>query len=88
MGYIHGGAISALCDTSVGIALATMVDDINKLLTVEFKINFLAPADEDVTARAKIIYKGRRTAVGESEVRKKDGTIVAKSLFTFYIQSE
>ncbi len=85
MGAIHGGAICALCDTTVGVALFTMLDEGDKILTVELKTNFISPADDDVVSEAKIIHKGRRTAVGDVEVRKNDGTLVAKALVTYYV---
>jgi uncharacterized protein (TIGR00369 family) len=68
MGFLHGGVITSLCDTCVGVALFTMVEEDEKILTVELKVNFLAPADGDIRAHAKIIHKGRCTAVGEVDV--------------------
>ena len=88
MGYIHGGVIGALCDTSVAIALFTMLEKDQKILTVEFKINFIAPADKEVRSVARIIHKGRRTAVGDVEVMSCDGVLVAKGLVTYYIIEE
>lgn len=84
-GLIHGGAITSLCDTSVGVALFTMIDDGDKILTAELKINFISPADSDIFSEAKIIHKGRRTAVGEVDVIKGDDTLVAKALITYYV---
>ena len=84
-GFFHGGAITSLCDTSVGVALFTMVDEGDNILTVELKINFIAPADDDIFAEARIIHKGRRTAVGDVDVKKSDGTLVAKALVTYYV---
>jgi acyl-CoA thioesterase len=85
MGVIHGGAITSLCDTSAGVALCTMIDEGDKILTVELKINFISPADSDIFSEAKIIHKGQRTAVGEVDVIKSDGTLVAKALITYYV---
>jgi acyl-CoA thioesterase len=84
-GFIHGGAISALCDTAAGVALHTMIDDADKILTIELKINFIAPASGDIYCLAKIIHKGRKTAVGEVDVTGESGELVAKGLLTFYI---
>ncbi len=88
MGYLHGGVISALCDTSVAIALFTTIEEDEKILTIELKVNFLAPADGDIHSRARIIHKGRRTAVGEVDVMDRAGTLVAKGLLTYYIYKE
>src|SRR5512139_1897731 len=78
MGFIHGGAIATLCDTAVAMALATVLDDDDKMLTIEFKLNFIATADDDIIAIAKIIHKGRKTAVGEVDVKKRDCTLIAR----------
>jgi uncharacterized protein (TIGR00369 family) len=85
MGFLHGGVITSLCDTSVGVALFTMVEEDEKILTVELKLNFLAPADGEIRAAAKIIHKGRRTAVGEVDVIGAGGILIAKALVTYYI---
>ena len=44
-GYLHAGVIASLADTASGYALFTLVDgEDTSLITVEFKFNFLAPA--------------------------------------------
>ena len=85
MGYLHGGVLTALCDTSVAVALFTLVEEEDKILTIELKVNFLAPANGHIRSQAKIIHKGRRTAVGEVEVTDKSGVLLAKGLITYYI---
>lgn len=88
MNIIHGGVTAALCDSAVAFALATMIDGGEKMLTIEMKINYTAPADDDLFAEAKIIHKGKNTAVGEVDVKKADGTLVAKSLVTYHLYRE
>jgi uncharacterized protein (TIGR00369 family) len=85
MGFLHGGAITTLCDTSVAVALFTLIEEEDKILTIELKVNFLAPADGDIQSLARIIHKGRRTAVGEVDVIDRARTLVAKGLLTYYI---
>jgi uncharacterized protein (TIGR00369 family) len=72
----------------VAFALATMIDGGEDMLTVELNVNFMAPADDDIFADAKIIHKGRRTVVGETEVRKADNTLIAKALVTYYLNKD
>jgi len=88
MGFLHGGVISSLCDTAVGVALFTMIDETEKILTIEFKVNFIAPADKDIYAEARIIHKGRKTAVGEVDVVDGSGTLLAKALVTYYVYKD
>jgi uncharacterized protein (TIGR00369 family) len=63
-GYFHAGVTSALVDTAGGYAgLSTFsVDD--SVLTVDFTVNLLAPADGDeLLAEASVIKSGRTLAV-------------------------
>ncbi|UCC79555.1 MAG: PaaI family thioesterase [Candidatus Zixiibacteriota bacterium] len=84
--YLHGGAITSICDSAVALALATMIDRGEYMLTIELKTNYTAPADDDVFAKARIIHKGNHTAVGEVDVSKSDGTLVAKSIVTYFLK--
>jgi uncharacterized protein (TIGR00369 family) len=88
MGYIHGGAITTLCDTSVAVAIFTQIDEDERILTVELKVNFIAPANGETYAIARILHKGRKTAVGEVDVTDAAGVLVAKALVTYYIYKE
>ena len=86
--YIHGGAITSLCDSCVALALATMIERGEYMLTIELKTNYTAPADGDIFARARIIHRGNHTAVGEVDVTKSDGTLVAKSIVTYFLYKD
>ena len=43
-GYFHAGATSSIADSAGGYAAFTLFDEGTSVLTVEFKINLLAPA--------------------------------------------
>jgi len=86
--YIHGGAITSICDSAVALALATLIDKGEYMLTIELKTNYTAPADDDIFAEARIIHKGNHTAVGEVDVSKPDGTLVAKSVVTYFLNNK
>lgn len=88
LGFLHGGVITSLCDTAVGVALFTMTEDDEKILTIELKVNFIAPAAGDIVAEGRIIHKGRKTAVGEVNVNDPSGTLLAKALITYYIYKD
>jgi len=45
-GIIHGGAIASLADSSVAMALLSLVKPSDRIMTIEFKINFFVPAGE------------------------------------------
>lgn len=84
-GNAHGGALYALADVSMGKALWDHIADDERIATVEMKINyFVAVPSGVVTAEARLIHKGRRLAVLESDIEC-EGRLVAKAVGTFYI---
>lgn len=60
-GYIHAGAVSAIADTAGGYAALTLMDEDSEVLTVEFKINLLAPARGDYLEAAGTVVRSGRT---------------------------
>ena len=72
--YVHGGVIAAIADTSAGFAAATLMPADAEVLTVEFKINLIAPAEgERFRARGEIVRAGRTLTVVQSEVSAEKG---------------
>ena len=63
-GYLHAGAITAVLDSACGYAALTVAADDKEVLTVELKVNLLAPADGEVfAARAQVKKAGRTLTV-------------------------
>jgi uncharacterized protein (TIGR00369 family) len=60
-GYFHGGATSAIADTAGGYAAFTLFPPDTAVLTVEFKINLLAPALGDHLEAVGTVLKPGRT---------------------------
>ena len=86
LGIAHGGAVFSAADSAVAMALIGLVEKDETFTTIEMKINYLRPFDEgEITAEAKIIYKGSRTALGDVEVRNAGGILIAKGLATYMI---
>lgn len=68
-GFIHGGVVSTLADTSAGYAAFSLMPAQAQVLTTEFKINLLSPArGERLVARAQVLKAGRTLTVCESSV--------------------
>jgi len=68
-GFIHAGVMAAMADHTAGYAAYTLVPEAFRILTIEFKINFLDPASGDrLICRSRIIREGTRIIVAESEV--------------------
>ncbi|QBS44754.1 PaaI family thioesterase [Nocardia sp. CS682] len=68
-GYIHAGATSAIADSAGGYAAFTLFPDDTTVLTVEYKINLLAPASGDhLEAVGTVLKPGRTLTVCQLEV--------------------
>ncbi len=68
-GGFHGGAIGALADIAGGYAALTVMPEGMEVVTVEYKINFLASHQGgEIRATGKVIKAGRRVVVTSAEV--------------------
>jgi uncharacterized protein (TIGR00369 family) len=68
-GYFHAGVTSTIADSAGGYAGFTLFPADSSVLTVEFKINLLAPADGDLLiATGRVIRSGRTLTVCELDV--------------------
>ena len=68
-GYVHAGATSAIADSAGGYAALTLFDEDSDVLTVEYKINLLAPAAGDhLEAIGTVLRSGRTLTVCQLEV--------------------
>jgi len=68
-GFMHGGAVAALADVASGLAAFTLFEAGADILTVELKINYLAPAaGEEIIACGEVVKSGRTLTVVRSEV--------------------
>jgi uncharacterized protein (TIGR00369 family) len=81
-GFVHGGVVGMIGDSAAGYAAMTMVPASDSVLTVEFKLNLLAPADgEKLVARGEVVRPGRMLIVTKAEVfAVKDGKEVLCAL--------
>src|SRR5690606_39006837 len=68
-GYFHAGGTSAIADTAGGFAGLTLFPAGSSVLTVEFKLNLIAPAKGDyLEAIGKVIRSGRTLTICHLEV--------------------
>lgn len=84
--YIHAGILAAMSDHTAGYAAYSLVAEEMRILTVEFKINFLQPAyGHTLICKSRIIREGGQILIGESEVfdqRRSEEVLVSKALVT------
>ena len=80
-GYVHAGIVSAVVDTAGGYAGYTLFPAGASVLTVEFKVNLLAPAKGDrLVAEGFVVKPGRTLCITRGEVHAEHGgkrTLVA-----------
>ncbi len=68
-GFVHAGAIATIADSACGYACLTRMPEGSVVLSVEFKINLLAPAvGERFIARGRAVRVGRTIGVATAEV--------------------
>jgi acyl-CoA thioesterase len=81
---VHGGVLAALLDTVLSQAIHTEVTSHTPLVTIELKVNYLAPARQgELVAEAEVIQVGGSVAVASGFVRDSSGTRVAFGVGTF-----
>jgi uncharacterized protein (TIGR00369 family) len=81
--YFHAGVSGAIADSACGYAAYTLMPADSSVLTVEYKMNLLAPAaGEELIARARVVRSGKTLTVCAADVyaRKKDAEVHCATL--------
>ena len=72
-GFLHAGTIAAVADSACGYAALSLMPPDAAVLSIEFKVNMLAPArGESIVARAEVIRPGRNIMVCRADVHALD----------------
>ncbi len=91
-GFLHAGVVTMIVDTACGYAALTRMPASAAVLTAEYKVNFLAPAEGGkLIARGRVLKPGRTLTVCFGEVlAEKDGKekLVATMLATMIAREE
>lgn len=81
-GFMHAGIVTTVLDSACGYAAYTLMPADSTVLSVEFKVNLLAPATGDlITARAEVKRSGKTLTVCTADAVA-DGKICATMLAT------
>ncbi len=88
-GYFHGGAIGALADIAGGYAGYTAIGIDDGILTVEYKLNLMAPGiGERLIGRGRVLRAGRTLTVTAADIvavqagEEKLVAVMQQTLFT------
>lgn len=67
--FVHGGVVGMIGDSAGGYAAFTLMPADASVLTVEYKINMLAPAKgERLIARGEVVKPGRTLSIVRADV--------------------
>jgi uncharacterized protein (TIGR00369 family) len=86
--YVHGGILGMIADSACGYAAYSLMPATSSLVTVEYKINILAPARSDLVARGQVIRPGRTLTIARGDVYTADGAHVASMLQTLMMLAD
>lgn len=84
--FVHAGLIATMSDHTAGYAAFTVVAENIRILTVEFKINFLKPAiGKALHCKSEIISAGKQIIVAQSsvyDIRDTEEKMISRSTIT------
>lgn len=68
-GFLHAGVVTAVVDSACGYAALTLMPPGSEVLSVEFKVNLLAPAvGPRLVARGRVLRSGKTLSVCTGDV--------------------
>lgn len=77
-GFLHAGVSTAVVDSACGYAALTLMEPGRDVLTVEFKVNLLAPAGGQLfRATGRVLKSGKTLTVCQGELANEEGKVVA-----------
>jgi uncharacterized protein (TIGR00369 family) len=81
-GYLHAGVLASVADSACGYAALSLMEPGAGVLSVEFKINMLAPAiGERFLAVGRVVRSGRTITVCSADVSvEREGATVQVAL--------
>jgi uncharacterized protein (TIGR00369 family) len=77
-GYLHAGVVTAVVDSACGYAALSLMEPGAAVLSVEFKLQLLAPAQSPrFLARGRVVRPGRSLTVVAGELCSERGEVLA-----------
>ena len=86
-GEMHGGAIAALVDAGMSQAVRSTIEPGSKVATITMTLNYLAPANGELTCRGAVVKGGRGVVFAEAEVTDERGQAVCRGSATYRVAS-
>lgn len=82
---VHGGALTSLLDSAMGLAVVTTLGEGESFTTAELKVNFLRAVTTDVgplQCSGRVIHRGRQVVVAEADCFDARQQLVARASST------
>jgi acyl-CoA thioesterase len=85
-GIVHGGVISLMADTAIGLALRSRLRAGLTHRTAQLNVHFLASTKGGrVIARGRALHSGQRMGYGEAQVYDGEEKLLSRASATFII---
>jgi uncharacterized protein (TIGR00369 family) len=85
-GIVHGGIITAVADTSIGLALRSKLRAGLTHRTAQLNVHFLAKGEGgSLVGRGRAVRLGQRMGYGEADVLDGTGQLLARATGTFIV---
>jgi len=85
-GIVHGGIITAIADTSIGLALRSQLRPGLTHRTAQLNVHFLAKGEGTrLTGRGQALHLGQRMGYGEADVLDGEGRLLARATGAFIV---
>ena len=85
-GMAHGGILASLVDSAAYWAVFTRIHDGYKMISIDLKVNYLAPASEgDLRVVGKSIKTGKTLCIGEASISDQNDKLICHGTSTMMV---
>ena len=85
-GMAHGGILASLVDSAAYWAVFTRINDGFKMISIDLKLNYLAPASEgDLRVVGKSIKTGKTLCMGEASITDQNEKLICHGTSTMMV---
>jgi uncharacterized protein (TIGR00369 family) len=85
-GIVHGGIITAIADSAIGLALRSQLRPGLTHRTAQLNVHFLSKGEGNrLVAHGHAVHLGQRMGYGEGEVLDGEGRLLARATGTFIV---
>ncbi len=85
-GMAHGGILASLVDSAAYWAVFTRINDGVKMVSIDLKLNYLAPASQgNLTVVGKCIKAGKTLCIGEALITDQNDKLICHGTSTMMV---